>query len=171
MTTLEEKAFLDALYADNSEDLKKFLLKLTLNPDITDDVLQETFCEACKKAEKLMVHPCPRGWLFITARLKLKEQLKLHKKFYPDTQIYDLTGINIQSQLADIEFRESLKLFLPDLEYKMLILSMTAQRLHAKKSRTFTAILKNGAKSGCSASEKESAPTIGIFKIFSKKWN
>ena len=55
MTTLEEKAFLDALYADNSEDLKKFLLKLTLNPDITDDVLQETFCEACKKAEKLMV--------------------------------------------------------------------------------------------------------------------
>ena len=122
MTTLEEKAFLDALYADNSEDLKKFLLKLTLNPDITDDVLQETFCEACKKAEKLMVHPCPRGWLFITARLKLKEQLKLHKKFYPDTQVYDLTGINIQSQQADIEFRESLKLFLPDLEYKMLIL-------------------------------------------------
>lgn len=118
----DEKMFISRLYDQNYDDLRKYLLKKSYAKGLEDDIIQETFLEACKKLNVLRKHPCPRGWLFKTAFMKSKEL----KKFYEKQNLYlfntevECTAINIL--LENIDFKESIRNLLSDEEYCMLML-------------------------------------------------
>lgn len=114
--------FIHSLYEQNYADLRKYLLRKPYTKGFEDDIIQETFLEACKKLNILSSHPCPRGWLFKTAFIKSKEM----KKFYTKQNMYELNDEAVCGTmnflLENIDFKESIKYLLTDEEYCMLML-------------------------------------------------
>lgn len=122
MKTEDGQIFIHILYEQNYDDLRKYLLKKPYTKGLEDDIIQETFLEACKKLNLLLTHPCPRGWLFKTALIKSKEL----KKFYAPKIMCELNDEavcgTINSLLESIDFKESIRHLLTDEEYCMLML-------------------------------------------------
>lgn len=122
MKLSDDQMFINKLYSQNYADLRRYLLKKSYIKGLEDDIVQETFLEACKKLDILRAHPCPRGWLFKTAFNKSKE----FKKFYEKQNMYlldsDTEYTAVSFFLENIDLKESLKYLLTDEEYCMLML-------------------------------------------------
>lgn len=72
--------FFQSLCEQYYADLGNFLLALTKDRELAQDLLQETFIVAWNKRELLLTHPNPAGFLFQTARLCLKHARQKQKK-------------------------------------------------------------------------------------------
>lgn len=90
--------------------------------DFVEDVVQETYYEAYRKAEILMEHPNPMGWLYNTAknkRLKLwdkKKDLCLSDEEHSDNEVVDEN----EHGYEEIELAETIKASISEKEYNML---------------------------------------------------
>ena len=88
-----------------------------------EDVVQETFLEAYKKAEVLMEHPNPIGWLYVTARNKMmslssgKKDLCLYKNL---EAVYLNSAKTDDVKYGEIELEESIKATISEKDYQML---------------------------------------------------
>lgn len=72
--------FFQSLCEQYYTDLGNFLLALTKDRELAQDLLQETFIVAWNKRELLLTHPNPAGFLFQTARLCLRHARQKQKK-------------------------------------------------------------------------------------------
>lgn len=72
--------FFQTLCEQYYADLGNYLLAMTRDRELAQDLLQETFIVAWKKRELLPNHPNPGGFLFQTARLCLKNARQRQKK-------------------------------------------------------------------------------------------
>ena len=72
--------FFQSLCEQYYADLGNFLLALTKDRELAQDLLQETFIVAWNKRELLLTHPNPAGFLFHTARLCLRPARQKQKK-------------------------------------------------------------------------------------------
>jgi DNA-directed RNA polymerase specialized sigma24 family protein len=59
---------LAALYASMYDVLYQKTMLRYRDPDFAEDVIHETFAIACAECQQLLKHPCPEGWLLVTAR-------------------------------------------------------------------------------------------------------
>lgn len=59
---------LAALYAATYEILYQKTMLRYHDPEFAEDVIHETFAIACTNPRRLLEHPCPEGWLLVTAR-------------------------------------------------------------------------------------------------------
>ena len=59
---------LAALYASMYDVLYQKTMLRYRDPDFAEDVIHETFAIACAECPRLLEHPCPEGWLLVTAR-------------------------------------------------------------------------------------------------------
>ena len=59
----EEDAFLEALYREFFPKLWRYALTALRDPERAREVVQDTFHEAVRRIDVVMVHENPRGWL------------------------------------------------------------------------------------------------------------
>ncbi len=67
MLTSQEYAFLESLFLQYGRRIRGHCLRLTGSPDQADECTQMTFLAASEQASRLMSHPNPAGWLYVTA--------------------------------------------------------------------------------------------------------
>ncbi len=67
----QARGLITSLYEENYRTMMSMIAKdLVCNP-IAEDIVQDTFCEAMRNWEKLLVHENPGGWLMDTAKYKM----------------------------------------------------------------------------------------------------
>ena len=64
---VDREAFFEELYLSTKEALFRYLCNLNGMDGWVEDILQDTYFEAYKKCEMLLIHPNPAGWLYKTA--------------------------------------------------------------------------------------------------------
>lgn len=74
--TLEEKELFHSLYQKTYDLLLVFVLKNGISPWAADDIVQEIYYEAIKKAAQFCSHPNQGGWMMETARKKMSAYRK-----------------------------------------------------------------------------------------------
>ena len=67
MLTSDEYAFLEDLFQQYGGRIRGHCLRLTSSLDSADECTQMTFLAAAEQAGRLMAHPNPAGWLYVTA--------------------------------------------------------------------------------------------------------
>lgn len=73
--------FIRRLYEEEATRLKYFIENTVFDRDLAEDILQETFCTAVRRAADVRVHPNPEGWLYTTAKyIILAESRKRNKR-------------------------------------------------------------------------------------------
>lgn len=113
------KELMDATY----EKIYLFINRRQADKDFVEDVVQEIFLEAYRKAEILMDHPNQLGWLYITARNKM---LKLNSKkkdlcFLEEGDIAYIERLKTEEeQYGEIELEEAIKATVGEEQYQML---------------------------------------------------
>ena len=72
MDNTKEKAmkFVEELYKENYNKILSMVRKDTLCGSMAEDIVQDAFAEAVRKAEVLYTHENPGGWLMETAKYK-----------------------------------------------------------------------------------------------------
>jgi RNA polymerase sigma-70 factor (ECF subfamily) len=98
----EVQTRVQALYASHSEELRRFVLGVVRDPDLTSDVMQATFSKALELGH--LVHPeTMKGWLF---RVAFHEALELRRR--------RLAGDTARRKLADLGLVRSQEAVRPD---------------------------------------------------------
>ncbi|MDO4566692.1 MAG: sigma-70 family RNA polymerase sigma factor [Oscillospiraceae bacterium] len=64
----ERDLFLERLFLDNYAGMESYARRFFRNPDIAQDVVQETFLVAQMKLDDVMQSPSPVGWLYNTLK-------------------------------------------------------------------------------------------------------
>lgn len=64
---VDREAFFEELYLSTREALFRYLCNLNGMDGWAEDILQDTYFEAYKNCEMLIIHPNPAGWLYKTA--------------------------------------------------------------------------------------------------------
>ncbi|MBE5883006.1 MAG: RNA polymerase sigma factor [Lachnospiraceae bacterium] len=63
----------DKIYLRYKPKLLRYVYTMIENRDMAEDIVQETFYEAVRKYDVFSTHPNQMGWLYQTARYKIKE--------------------------------------------------------------------------------------------------
>lgn len=114
--------FLSELMKEHYEKLYIFVSRRQWNKNLAEDVVQETFLEAYRKADLLLEHPNQIGWLYITARNKMLKLLIEEEETYSldkDEAVYLEDPKTGEVQYSDIELAAALKSSVGDKEYEM----------------------------------------------------
>ena len=61
-----------ALYLEMYDKLMAYARVSMQKESLAEEVVHETFCIACQKAEAVCNHPNPKGWLFLTLKNTIK---------------------------------------------------------------------------------------------------
>lgn len=115
--------FLRELMEAAYEKIYTFIDRRQADKDFVEDVVQETFLEAYRKAEVLMEHPNQLGWLYITARNKMLKLNSMKKDlcFFEDGEAVYLENLRKEDeQYGEIELEEAIKATVGEEEYHML---------------------------------------------------
>lgn len=115
--------FLKELMEVAYEKVYIFIDRRQMDKGFVEDVVQETFLEAYKKAEVLMKHPNPLGWLYVTARNKMMSLSDSNKDlcFFKNMEAVYLNSAKTEDvQYGEIELEESIKATISEKDYRML---------------------------------------------------
>lgn len=77
---LQKEQFVEALYRNCFPKFMTYAVSVLGHESEAQDVVQDTFLLALSKADLLMQHENPEGWLFRTLRLKIKEYQRSRKR-------------------------------------------------------------------------------------------
>jgi RNA polymerase sigma-70 factor (ECF subfamily) len=72
-------AFLETLFIDNHTYIRAIVTRIIRDKHQAEDIVNDAFVEAIKSVEIVRNHPCPQGWLVVTAR-------NICRHYYRDTQ-------------------------------------------------------------------------------------
>ena len=72
--------FIRQLYEEEAERLYYFIWKTVEDIDLAQDVLQEIFCIAMRRAVELKEHPNPVAWLYLTAKYVILSECRKKRK-------------------------------------------------------------------------------------------
>lgn len=117
------------LMEENYEKVYVFLRKGNIDKAFAEDVVQETFLEAYRKAELLAEHPNRLGWLYTAAKLKMIKMLSKRENAWS----LDDENITIDKEYSlgklkpfkewdfdEIELAETIKTSVSEEEYEMI---------------------------------------------------
>lgn len=122
MLKTKRERYIRTLYEDYGGVLKSFLVSRYGSEDFANEVSQETFCTACEKKKELSLHPCPKGWLYITAENKARELKRRRVRIENHEMPPQETIGAVCQKFSEIETKEVIKGVLPVKDYKMLLL-------------------------------------------------
>jgi len=77
---VRDTEFIEKLYSQHKHDVYSYAFSYCKSKSDAEDCLQEVFCRALEKVNKLKKHPAPEKWLFVTARLASLEKLRSNNK-------------------------------------------------------------------------------------------
>ena len=98
---VDKNEFLEQLFLKHYAEMELFAAHFFRNPDIAQDVVQETFLIAQQKIDILILSPNPIGWLMLTLKNVIGDTYRKRKRLadisYPLEMTDSLTadGINI----------------------------------------------------------------------------
>ena len=72
--------FVRQLYEEEAERLFFFIKKMVEDGEFAEDILQETFCIAMRRADELQEHPRPVAWLYMTAKYVILSECRKKQK-------------------------------------------------------------------------------------------
>ena len=72
--------FVRQLYEEEAEHLFFFIRKMVEDGEFAEDILQETFCIAMRRADELCEHPRPVAWLYMTAKYVILSECRKKQK-------------------------------------------------------------------------------------------
>lgn len=75
MTKEEKSRFISELHYEMYKEIFQFVNGYCKDKYLTEEVVQEVFYEAWRHAEELEVHEKPHGWVYNTAKYKMKQSL------------------------------------------------------------------------------------------------
>lgn len=127
----EQDAFIKKLYHENFRKLMIYVMSVVKNQNRAQDIVQDTFHEAVKHIDTLMVHENPGGWLMVTAKYKIRENERaqtryLHRFLSLDSDIPENTLYAEQNEIQVEEASahppiELIKHALTPDEFKLLV--------------------------------------------------
>ena len=92
---MEDNSFIDELFSKHYEHIYDYCLaKLSGDEQAAADAAGDVFLSARKKADKLRDHPDPRGWLFLTARNRIRDVRKKRKRYRKRYILFDPLFVN-----------------------------------------------------------------------------
>lgn len=92
--------FLDDLYGKCYHDLMSYANMCLGNPDLAEDMVQDTFHEATNQVDSLLEHPYPDRWLIKTLKYKICNYTRTqsrHRKYL--VECLDLTVFPAQESV------------------------------------------------------------------------
>lgn len=115
---------MEEIYKEYSKKVYRYLLSLTNNEDVAEELLQETFYSAVKNINKFRKESSIKTWLYVIAKNKWIDYCKKEKKS---------NEIEIYEKVQDIIYDKSIE---EDLLIKNKLLSI-CQKIHGldEKSR------------------------------------
>lgn len=72
--------FIRQLYENEADALYSFVKKFVTSKESAEDIVQETFCIAIRKADEVIAHPNPAGWLYLVAKYLILSESRKQKK-------------------------------------------------------------------------------------------
>lgn len=123
MDKMTKDKFLKELMGATYEKVYSFVGRRQTDKWFVEDVVQETYLEACRKAEILMNHQNQMGWLYVTARNKMMKMGDKRKEFYllDGGEIVCLEELESEDEkYREIELEEAIKSTVSTEEYEML---------------------------------------------------
>ncbi len=115
--------FIRRLYEEEATRLKYFIENTVFDKELAEDILQETFYIAMRRAADVKKHPKPVGWLYETAKyIILAESRKKNKRDL------NCSYEEMESELQDLRAKRGLdsaeddviKTVLSESEYKII---------------------------------------------------
>lgn len=103
---IKPESFIENLYCTHYIDLLNFAEILLRNKEIAQDVVQDTFHDALRKADELFTHPNPSAWLVKTVKYKAQRAKRDQARFLK----YISAGVPL---IADLNSSEN-KIFLQE---------------------------------------------------------
>lgn len=87
---------IEEIYRLYKDDILKYLISLTYDPSLSEDLLSETFIRAIKSVGKFKGESSVKTWLFSIARYTWYDHLRKDKKEIP---IHDLLYLHINEDM------------------------------------------------------------------------
>lgn len=119
MKSETEEKFINSLYIEMYPKLNNFVYRVSKDAAFTEDVVQETFWEACRKIDVVMAHGEPRAWLYITLKNKMMKMGKKRSSLYPVGDEYFAARAD-EDVYKDIELAEAIRKYVGERDYNML---------------------------------------------------
>ena len=94
--------------------LFSYILSLSADPDLSDDILQDVFIKAYRKISQFRFQSSFKSWLFAIARNTWKNYLRARKDWhyidaYQDVYSVDIANnMSVEDEIIDIEQRQNL---------------------------------------------------------------
>ncbi len=114
-----KEKFFNSLYIEMYPKMNNFVYRICKDAAFTEDVVQETFWEACRKIDVVMAHGEPRAWLYITLKNKMMKMGKKRNTLYPVEDEYFAASAE-EDIYRDIELAESIKSSVGERDYNLL---------------------------------------------------
>jgi len=103
----EAMEFVAALYQTNYDKMVKFSMNAVYNKILAEDIVQDTYYEALRKADVLFEHPNPMGWLIETMKNKIRafKRRAMHRNevYEPECDQMKLAGMEEQFGCAELQ--------------------------------------------------------------------
>lgn len=116
--------FYNRIFLEMYDEIRRFILHYSRDERVVDDAVQETFLEAYRHINELIIHPNYKGWLYNTAKYKaqkLKHRLQQIDILCIDLEEVDRKNVTIKEN-TDVLFWDSLKNELSANDFKLLYL-------------------------------------------------
>ena len=110
---------IEKIYKLYKDDIYKYLISLTHNPSLSEDLLSETFIRAIKSIHRFKGDSSIKTWLFSVARYSWYDYLRKEKKEIPFHDLLNLyIGENIEIETVNKEVIERIIELLKEEDYK-----------------------------------------------------
>ena len=122
MNKEEKDKFFNGLMTKAYDKVYTFVSKGCRDKEFVEDVVQETFYEAYRKADILMEHPNQMGWLYNTAKNKRMKLWEKKKDFYLMDEEHGDNDVADENERVyeEVELAETIKSSISETEYEML---------------------------------------------------
>lgn len=143
---LDEEALIIRLYEKNYDQMMGFALKTLRSTAMAEDIVQDTFYEAVRKAKLLAAHPNPGGWLMETEKYKILElRRREQRRVYQDFETCQNDFIIIEKQYNNAELNILLESAL-DVRERMLFRMYFLEGYSAKEIARLENVSENTLK-------------------------
>ena len=118
--------FIRQLYENEADALYSFVKKFVTSKESAEDIVQETFCIAIRKADEVIAHPNPVGWLYLVAKYLILSESRKQKKNQNHCS-YHVLEDRIRDEKAELMLaslaEDVLRSVLTEEEYKIMDLA------------------------------------------------
>lgn len=104
----EDREFFEDLYVSEYENIKNYVRRMVTDSNGIEDIVQETFIEAYRKANYLRTHPNLPGWLRLTAKNKVMKWEEKQRKYNLDFNfMLENSDLNKSSGVDEFQMAEA----------------------------------------------------------------